>query len=76
MDKMTFTIGGTELDTISSRAEPVYLEEGDYIPVCKTIGSNPASTIKIYLNNVEIGTGQSFVSLCNINLRLLFVHIY
>lgn len=62
MDKMTFELDSLSIDQTYTRAEPIYLEEGDYEPICKAMGSNPESVIKMYLNDMEIGADVTLVS--------------
>lgn len=61
MDKMTLSIGDTEFDTAATSAHSISLPIGNYMSTCKTLGSNPASVIKIYLGDVEVGFNKKSV---------------
>ena len=58
---MTLSLADSEFDTSSNHTHSISLPKGNYISICKTLGSNPAAVIYMYLDGVEIGTNETSV---------------
>lgn len=58
---MEFQVGDTRSEVPNASPLVLNLEEGTYTSVCKTSGSNPAASINIYLDSIEL-IGQTVVA--------------